>query len=112
LHGLKTIVELNNLATENAAGTPEKRLEEAEAVNAARGPSPFDKAYAESKERNRAERERAIANLSARPSSELISLARANNSLPSTLETALADRLEKVELILANSNTVQTDLFN
>lgn len=104
MHGLKTIVELNNLAAENAPGVPERRLAEAEAVNALRGPTPFDKAYAESKERNRQERERAVANLSARSSSELISLARANNSLPSTLETALANRLEQVEAILASHN--------
>lgn len=94
MHGLKTITQLNNLAAQNAPGEPQRQLAEAEAVNKARGPSPFDVAYAETKLRNQAERERAIANLLGRSSEELISLARANNSLPSTLESALATRLE------------------
>lgn len=96
MHGLKTILELNNLAAENAPGVAEQRIAEAEAVHAARGPSKFDTAYAEQKRKNQLEREKAIANLSGRSTEELISLARANNSLPSTLETALANRLEDV----------------
>ena len=96
MHGLKTINQLNALATENAAGVPERRIAEAQEVNAARGPTPFDKAYAEARERNLAERERAIANLLARPSEELISLATGNSSYPSTLEIALATRLKEM----------------
>ena len=100
MHGLKTIVELNNLAAENAPGVAEQRIAEAEAVHAARGPSPFDNEYAAAKARNKIERDKAVANLLGRPSAELISLTRANNSLPSTLETALAARLEETLLEL------------
>lgn len=94
MHGLKQIREINELAAQNAPGEPQRQIAEAEAVHAARGPSPFDQAYAEARARNQAEREKAIANLLGRSSEELISLARANNSLSSTLETALAYRLE------------------
>ena len=94
MHGLTTINQLNTLAAQNAPGEPQRQLAEAAEVHAARGTSQFDQAYAETRARNQAERERAIANLLRRPSEELISLARANNSLPSTLETALANRLE------------------
>ena len=94
MHGLKQIREINELAAQNAPGEPQRQIAEAEAVHAARGPSKFDQDYAEQRERNRLGREKAIANLLGRSSEELISLARANNSLPSTLETALAYRLE------------------
>lgn len=94
MHGISTIRQINNLAAENAPGAAQARIEAAEAVHKARGPSPFDQAYAEARARNQAEREKAIANLLGRSSEELISLARANNSLPSTLETVLAYRLE------------------
>lgn len=100
MHGLKTINQLNQLAVDNDPANIAKNIAEAEAVHKARGPSAFDKAYAETKARNQAERDKAIANLLARPSEELISLARANNSLPSTLETALATRLEETLLEL------------
>ncbi len=96
MHGLKTINQLNTLATENAPGAAQARIEAAEAVNKARGPSKFDIAYAEQKEKNRLERERALVNLLGRSSEELISLALGNSSFPSTLEAALARRLEDV----------------
>lgn len=95
MHGLKTIKELNDLAAHNAAGAAEAELAKADAARAGR-PTKFDQDYADAQLRNRAERERAIANLSQRSSEELISLTRALNSLPSTLETALANRLEQV----------------
>lgn len=100
MHGLKTINQLNQLAVDNDPANIEKVLSEADGVRAARGPSKFDVEYAATKARNKIERDKAIANLLGRPSEELISLTRANNSLPSTLETALASRLEDVLLRL------------
>lgn len=100
MHGLKTIKEINDLAANNAPGVAEKLLAEAEASREGR-PSKFDQDYAAAKERQRIEREKAIANLSARSSEELISISRSVNGFPSTLETVLANRLE--ELIQANA---------
>lgn len=97
MHGLKTINQLNQLATDNDPAVIAKNLAAADAVHAAR-PSRFDAEYAATKERNKIERDKAVANLLGRPSAELISLTRANNSLPSTLETALASRLEETLL--------------
>lgn len=94
MHGLTTIIELNRLAAQNAPGEPQRQLAEAAEVRAARGTSPFEEAYALTKAQRLAERERALANLLRRPSEELISLARGNDNLPSTLEIALAIRLE------------------
>lgn len=100
MHGLKTIREINDLAANNAPGVAEKLLAEADASREGR-PSKFDLDYAAAKERQLIEREKAIANLSARSSEELISISRTVNGFPSTLETVLANRLE--ELIQANS---------
>lgn len=100
MHGLKTINQLNQLATDNDPAIIAKNLAEADAAHAARGPSRFDQAYADQKARNKVERDKAVANLLGRSSAELISLTRANSSLPSTLETALASRLEETLLEL------------
>lgn len=61
---------------------------------------PYDSDYEETRARNKIERDKAIARLLSQSSAELINLTRANNILPSTLETALASRLEETLLEL------------
>lgn len=100
MHGLKTIQQLNQLAVDNAPGRAEQLLNEAD-VSREGKTSPFDSEYAQAKIRQRQEKERAIANLGARTSEELISLTRGHNACPSTLEIVLANRLE--EIIQANT---------
>lgn len=99
MHGLKTINELNTLAAQNAPGAAERELAAADASREGK-PSNLEVAIAEHAQRREAEHAKAIANLSARSSEELISLARGHNACPSTLETVLANRLE--EIIAAN----------
>lgn len=95
MHGLTQIRQINELAAQNAPGAPEKALEEADKSREGR-PTKFDLDYAEAKARHAAERQRAVAKLSQLSNEELISISRAVNSLPSTLEEALANRLEEV----------------
>lgn len=95
MHGLKTIKEINDLAALNAPGVADKLLAEADASREGK-PSNLDIAYAEHAKRRKEERDRAIANLSARSSEELISISRGHSSCPSTLEEVLANRLEEV----------------
>jgi hypothetical protein len=70
--------------------------EDKASTNLSRFGANYEKAVA----RNKLERDKAVAHLLGLASRELIELARAPNKLPSTLETALASRLEETLLEL------------
>lgn len=95
MHGIETIIELNNLAYENSPEVIAKRLADAGASREGKI-SPLEVAMAEHQLRAAEQKAKALANLAARSNEELISLAHGHNANPSTLELALANRLEEV----------------
>lgn len=111
MHGLTTIRQLNELAAHNAKGAPEEALRRADEVRAARGDKPFSQQVDEFLAQRKAEQiavdeEQRVRSEETAPYKTNLLATRSTKWLldyvgglenPTTLEVALAQKLEAVQ---------------